>query len=246
MTDNKLMKYIGFLFVAVIIGFLFISISELIKITGINELDTILKVFLIIAISIYAIHSKELKTIFNINFSPVYLTVIIPPLIFSYLIQVCPLDFEPYQSFILSTVISTVTTAIWEELYFRYIGCSLFREDNGKYKWYNIVFLALTFSAMHLVNITSGLSISLINQLVFTVGLGFLLLGLYIHTKSIIAPIIAHFCINTVADYFNLFATEQARASAYFGEYEYILLILDVIVMIIIGIYLLKKYDHVC
>ena len=115
-------------------------------------------------------------------------------MVLSYILQNCPLDFEPYTSSIVLTVAGTLVTALWEELYFRYVGCSLF-EENGKYKWYNVIFLALMFMGIHLINVYFNGWAATQNQLMFTFSLGIFLLALYIQTKSIIVPIIGHFCV---------------------------------------------------
>ena len=105
--------------------------------------------------------------------------------------------------------------------------------------------MALVFSCIHIVNIFGQGSTETLTQLLFTIGLGVFLLALYIDTRSIILPIIAHFCINGVADFFNLFATPQAQAMGYFSC-SILLLLLDVAVCIAIGVYILKKHDHLC
>ena len=239
-TNNiTLTTYIKFFVVAMFIGCLFIVSGSLGEFYDIG-----LKILLIILLCVYGLKQDDFKSIFNINFPPGYLLVIIIPLIFSVLLSMCPIDFMPYPSFIIMTVVGTLTTAIWEELYFRYVGCSLF-EENGKFKWYNILFLTLVFSCTHIVNIFGQSLNTTLTQLLFTIGLGVFLLALYIDTRSIILPIIAHFCINSVADFFNLFATPEAQAMAYFSG-SVPLLLVYVIVFIAIGVYILKRHDNLC
>jgi len=219
------------------------TISEILNLD--SYLDISLKILIIILICIYAIKRDDFNSFFNIKFSPVYLMIIIIPVIFSIIIQACPLDFEPYPEFLIVTVVGTITTAIWEELFFRYIGCSLF-EENGKYKWYNVIFLALVFSLTHLTNLLfDGMAIDF-TQVIFTFALGIFLLALYIHTKSIIVPIIAHFCVNSVSDYYTLFATEEAHAYAYIGNSLEIVFMIYILVLIFIGLYILKRNNHFC
>ena len=201
------------------------------------------KILLIILLCGYAIKHDDFNSIFNVSFSPAYLAIIIIPVMFSILLSICPLDFEPYPSFIIMTVAGTITTAIWEELYFRYLGCSIF-EENGKYRVYNLIFLALVFSFTHIVNIFGQAEFTTLTQLLFTFGLGIFLLALYIETHSVVLTIIAHFCINSVADFFNLYATPDAQAMAYITN-SMPILILDVLVFIAIGAYILKKHDHI-
>ncbi|WP_407375178.1 CPBP family intramembrane glutamic endopeptidase [Methanobrevibacter sp.] len=155
--------------------------------------------------------------------------------------QNCELNFEPYPFYIVSTVVATILTAFWEELYFRYVGCSLFEEENGKYRWYNVIFMALMFMMIHLINIAFNGLDATVTQLIFTFGLGIFCLALYIETKSLLVPIIAHFCINSVADFFTLYSS---NTPAYVGDLQDPILYLDVIIMIVISIYILKKGNH--
>lgn len=245
MSEIKFTNYILFLISALIIGYLFFASGDIAMMFGWPDYyDIIMKICIIIILCAYALKRGDLRSLFNVHFQWHYLLLIIIPVIFSIVLQNCPLDFEPYPSFILTTVLGTLTTAVWEELFFRYVGCSLF-EENGKFRWYNIIFLALAFSIGHVFNGFADGWYATSCQIVFTVGLGVFTLGLYIHSKSIIAPIIAHFCINSVADYFNLYATSDARAMAYIGNLADPVLILDAIVLVILGFYILKKNKHI-
>jgi len=85
---------------------------------------------------------------------------------------------------------------------------------------------------------------SLATQLVFTFGLGIFTVALYIHSRSLVLPIIAHFAVNSVSDYFHLFATDEARELAYSGDWFYLLFAIQVLVMICLGFYILKKNNH--
>lgn len=237
--------YIKYIIAALIIDLLFFTTSFAIDNFGMDDnIQLILKIFLIIAICIYAIKRNEFNSFFNISFSPVYLAIVAIPVAISIMLQNCPLDFKPYPSFVLATVAGTLTTAIWEELFFRYVGCSLF-EENGKYKWYNIIFLAAIFSLGHFVNILSIDIATTLHQVVFTFALGIFTLALYIHTKAIIVSIFAHFCINSVVDFYTLFASDEARAMAYIGNLENLIFALYVLVLLVLGIIILKRHDHI-
>ena len=246
MNEVKPTTYIKYIIAVIVIEILFFTTGTLINDFGVNEhLELLLKVVLIIAICIYAYKREEINSFFNIHFSPVYLLIVIIPVTISIIIQNCPLDFNPYPSYIITVVLGTLTTAIWEELFFRYVGCSLF-EENGKYKWYNIIFLALMFSLSHSVNMFTGAEvIETLHQLLFTFTMGIFTLALYIHTKAIIVPIFAHFCINSVGDFFNLFATEQARAMAYIGSLEDVVFIVYVLVLLVLGVIIFKQGDYI-
>ena len=241
-TEINSMTYIKYIIVTFFIGCLFILSGMVTGDLG-DYSDIVLKIVLILLICVYAVkHDSDFISIFNIKFSPAYLLIIIVPLIFSFVLTFSPLDFEPYPYYVILTVVGTITTVIWEELYFRYIGCSLF-EENGRYRWYNLVFLALVFSGTHAVNIMSQSAFTTITQLLFTIGLGIFLLALYIATGSIILPMIAHFLINSVNDYFNLHTTMGPYLA---DTSSTLVLIIYVIVFIAISAYILKKQDKLC
>ena len=111
-------------------------------------------------------------------------------------------------------------------------------EENGKYKWYNVIFLTVMFMGIHLINVFNGWEATP-NQLMFTFSLGIFLLALYIQTKSIIVPVIGHFCINSVADYFSLYAT--GASPLYIGSLFQPFYIFYAIVLIAMGVIILKE-----
>lgn len=243
MSEIKSVNYIKFIIGTVFFGLLILAsgnISTMFNLEGIP--DIVLKTIIAAAILFYAYKRNDINRIFNIHFSPVYLLVIIIPMVLSYILQNCPLNFDPYPYYIATTIIGTVVTALWEELYFRYVGCSLFEED-GKYKWYNIIFLALMFMGIHLINVYFNGWEPTQNQLMFTFGLGIFVLALYIQTQSLLVPIIAHFCINSVADYFSLFAT--SNSPLYIGSMFQPFYVFYVVVLIAIGVFILKRSGRV-
>lgn len=242
MSEYKSIDYIKFLIMALGLGFIFMCEGELSDAFNIANLDILLKIVIIIGLLALIQKRGDFK-IFNFNFSPLILLLIFIPAIFSIVLQVCPLDFIPYPEYVATVVIGTVTTAIWEELFFRYYGCSIF-EENWKFRWYNILFLAIAFSSGHLFNMAFDGFTATFHQLIFTIGLGVFCLALYIHTKSIIPPIIAHFIVNSISDYYTVLATEEAQAMAYIGNLADPVLYIYVIVLIAVGFIVLKKYDH--
>ncbi|WP_458404097.1 CPBP family intramembrane glutamic endopeptidase [Methanobrevibacter sp.] len=243
MNEIKPINYFKFFIGTVFFGLVLLTSGTISTKLGLDAYpDMVIKFIVIAAILFYAYKRDEINRIFNIHFSPVYLLVIVIPVVISIIMQNCELNFKPYPIYIVSTVVATIATALWEELYFRYVGCSLFEEENGKYRWYNILFMALMFVMIHLINIAFNGLDATYNQLIFTFGLAIFCLALYIETKSLLVPIIAHFCINSVADFFTLYSSNMP---AYVGDLQNPLLYLDVIIMVIIGVYILKKNDHI-
>ncbi len=243
MSEIKCINYIKFIIGTIFFGLVLLTSGTIYSKFNMDpSFDIVIKAVIVVAILFYAYKHEDINRIFNIHFSPVYLLVIIIPMVLSYILQNCPLDFEPYTSSIVLTVAGTFVTALWEELYFRYVGCSLF-EENGKYKWYNVIFLALMFMGIHLINVYFNGWAATQNQLMFTFSLGIFLLALYIQTKSIIVPIIGHFCVNSVADYFSLYAT--SNSPLYIGNLFQPFYIFYAIVLIAIGVIILKRSGRV-
>lgn len=243
MSEIKPINYIKFMIGTFLFALLFLTSGSIYTMFKMDPTpDIFIKIIIIVGILFYAYKREEINRIFNIHFSPVYLLVIIIPVILSFILQNCPLDFEPYTSSVITTVVATAVTAMWEELYFRYVGCSLF-EENGKYKWYNVLFLALMFMCTHLINVYFNGWAATQNQLMFTFSLGIFLLALYIQTKSLLVPIIAHFCVNSVSDYFSLYATSSSPL--YIGNLFQPFYIFYAIVLIALGVIILKRSNRV-
>jgi hypothetical protein len=243
MSEIKSINYIKFIIGTIFFGLVLLTSGTIYSMFNMDpSFDIVIKAVIVVAILFYAYKREDINRIFHINFSPVYLLVIIIPMVLSYILQNCPLDFEPYTSSIVLTVAGTLVTAVWEELYFRYVGCSLF-EENGKYKWYNVIFLAVMFMGIHLINVYFNGWEATQNQLMFTFSLGIFLLALYIQTKSILVPIIGHFCVNSVADYFSLYATSSSPL--YIGNMLQPFYIFYAIVLIAIGVIILKRSGRV-
>ena len=96
---------------------------------------------------------------------------------------------------------------------------------------------------IHLINVYFNGWEPTQNQLMFTFGLGIFVLALYIQTQSLLVPIIAHFCINSVTDYFSLFAT--SNSPLYIGEMFQPFYVFYVVVLIAIGVFILKRSGRV-
>ena len=68
--------------------------------------------------------------------------------VMSILLTACPLDLTVGTDAIVLTIAGTLTTAIWEELYFRKVGCSLFEEEgkkNRNYPYFKAQFIFHSF-----------------------------------------------------------------------------------------------------
>lgn len=80
-------------------------------------------------------------------------------------------------------------TAIWKELYFRYIGKTLFEKD-GKYTITNILFLAIAFALSYLINIFFYNSLSVLIQMIIAFGFTVFAIALEIIVMAVVGIVI--------------------------------------------------------
>ena len=241
MTEIKKINYLKFFIITFVFsGILLISGNFENSIGAGFNLDIILKILFIVALLFYIYKKDEIETLTNVNIPILYLLAAFIPTVMSILLTACPLDLTVGTDAIVLTIAGTLTTAIWEELYFRKVGCSLFEEE-GKFKWYNIIFLAFTFSMAHSLNIFLNGTFATLTQVVFTFGFGIFALALFISTKSIILTIIAHFFMNSVSDFYSLFASQEASQILYCGDFYFLIYVVYVIILIVVGLGILRR-----
>ena len=130
-------------------------------------------------------------------FSPCFL-LILPPLIFALLCYLGPFRPETNAYGIVLAVLGILSTALWEELYFRLWGRILF-ETEGQYRTVDMLFLALTFGAMHLVNLASAPFSTVIPQVMLAVVTALFLQTLYAAGGSLRLVVVFHFLLNLTA-----------------------------------------------
>lgn len=125
--------------------------------------------------------------------------------IYLYAALAIALSFIKGPSKLVFPLIVGISTALFEEYYFRGIILSsllsLLRNKKRNYiNVYKIVIVAsLIFSLMHLVNLSSQTFYSTLLQMLQVFFLGMLLCALYIRTGSLFIPFLFHFLLNFIA-----------------------------------------------
>ena len=86
-------------------------------------------------------------------------------------------------------------TAVFEEILFRFVLIKEFHKTNNNLL--TIIYSAISFGAIHLLNIGSISSIlPSLAQVAYTAFLGLILGLIYLFTNNLIYPIVLHFCFN--------------------------------------------------
>jgi membrane protease YdiL (CAAX protease family) len=147
-------------------------------------------------------------------------------------------DHIPSSTVWLKILVTVVTTAAWEELFFRYVGQSLF-EHNGKYTIGSLILLALTFGCAHLINIFFYDPVSVLLQILHASVIGVFWLAIYRHTGSLWLTFVGHTLQNLVPAFFNLFPEQDLLF------YTPVNIILQMIIQLTISVYILKKYGYI-
>lgn len=129
-------------------------------------------------------------------FSP-YLLLILPPLVYTLLAYLGPIRPETGAELIVLSLLGTLATALWEELYFRLWGRILFEEE-GRYRPFDFLFTALVFGAMHLVNLAAAPFGEVAVQAMLAVITGLFLQTVYAAGGSLRLLILFHFLMNAI------------------------------------------------
>lgn len=150
------------------------------------------------------------------------------------LINKTPINLNIDISHLIMGLISSLLTAIIEELLFRNILLDEF--INQKFtKFKSLLYSSLIFGAIHLLNISSLASIpTCIIQAIYTTGIGLVFGLIYIKAKNIIYPITLHFLFNYIND--------TLVTHLYNINWDLTFFITNIIIGIIIGLYSLLIY----
>ena len=177
---------------------------------GTNFIELLFKCIIIAGILAYAGYKKECHSLWEGKFfTPFLFLAIIPCVIFSLSVIGSP-DSSPSFSLIVFTVLGVLTTAIWEELFFRYVGKSLFGKGEG-FAFSDFMMLTTVFAAVHLINMFFYPPLDVLLQVAEAATVGVFLLALYCKTKNIMVPITSHFVLNLVAGLFPIFVTHSSN-----------------------------------
>jgi membrane protease YdiL (CAAX protease family) len=119
------------------------------------------------------------------------------PFCFGTLVNLGHPTLSPTVDFILLTFTSMITTIVWEELFFHYVGQMLF-ERNDRYTLSALAVLVLGFGLSHLCYIMLDPSQieHIVWQTILTSCFGFFSLTLYAKTQNIWITMLAHLAMN--------------------------------------------------
>jgi membrane protease YdiL (CAAX protease family) len=210
----------------------------------INLFDISAKVIIMAGIFAYAsLRGAPMNTPGSRFFTPWLLVALIPALA-NTVNTFCIPDYYPGTAEAINIVAIMLTTAAWEEMYFRYVGRTLFEKD-GKYSSGAVVLLALTFGVPHLINIFFYDPAYVMIQVLSAAISGIFWLALYRHTGSLRLTIAGHFFQNFLGTFFQTFTTTESFETQTANRPGLIVMILCSIIQLAIGLYILKKYRYI-
>lgn len=199
----------------------------------------LLKIVIIAGIFVYAWYKKELRLLWeNRYFTGFLLWAFMPCMIFSLSVIGTPDSFSS-ASLIILTILNVLTTAIWEELFFRYIGKSLFAKDD-RFTISDFIVLTIVFAAVHLINMLFHPPLDVLLQAALAVTTGIFWLALYCKTKNIIVSITSHFAANLVAGLIPLFVSNPFLAG--WGD---LVVVAVMLACLSSGLWILIKYGFI-
>lgn len=110
--------------------------------------------------------------------------------------QLGPLGCAPSAAALFCMLFGVLTTALWEELFFRALGQKLFLRDDGRYRPSDVLFLTLAFALPHAVNYLIHPAFW---QLVWAACAGLFFLALYRRTGSLTLVVLSHALTNALS-----------------------------------------------
>lgn len=131
------------------------------------------------------------------KFKTRHLLWLLLPFLFGTLVNLGHPNLAPAIEIILLTFTSMITTIVWEELFFHYVGQMLF-ERNDRYSICALVVLVLGFGLSHLcyLILDPHLWEHVLWQTVLTSCFGFFSISLYAKTQNIWITMLAHLSMN--------------------------------------------------
>ncbi len=158
---------------------------------------------------------KNAKLLVYGKFWTPYLAFALLPLVFSALVNTGHPNITPTVGVLLLGITSMLTTILWEELFFHYVGQMLF-EKNDTYTLSALAVLVLGLGLSHLCYILLDPTMleEVIWQTVLTTCFGFFSITLYAKTQNIWVTVVAHLAMNILNTLSALFAEKP-----YFHNY---------------------------
>lgn len=210
--DYKEQKYVQkaivFAALAVALSFVCVVGALLDAQFGADFVSVLCKLLIIAGILAYARYKKECRRLWEGKFlTPFLVLAFVPCVIFSLSVIGTP-DSLPSASVVLLAVLNIATTAVWEELFFRYVGKSLFGK-NGSFTYPDFILLTTVFAAVHLVNMLFYSPVSVLLQTAEAAAAGIFWLALYSKTRNLMVTVTSHFALNAVAGLIPLFVARS-------------------------------------
>lgn len=164
-------------------------------------------------------HMKNAKILVHGRFFTPYLAFVLLPLFFSALVNTGHPNITPHVTVLILGITSMLTTILWEELFFHYIGQMLFERDDA-YSVPALAVLVLGFGLSHLcyVLLDPTMLEEVLWQTALTTCFGFFSITLYAKTQNIWVTVAAHLAMNILNTFSALFAEKP-----FFHDYAPIL-----------------------
>ena len=130
--------------------------------------------------------------------------LILPPVVIQFLLARVTATREVALTELAVALVSVLLTVLWEELLFRGLTVTLFGREGSLPVWAAALSCVL-FAVCHLINLISAKTTdSILIQVGYAACCGVFLLGLFLRTRTLFAPMTAHFLLNGVQRYYDL------------------------------------------
>ena len=167
-------------------------------------------------------------------FSP-WSLLILPPVALQFALACAPATREVGPADLALALVSVLLTVLWEELLFRGLALTLFGQE-GRLPVWSAALSCVVFALCHLINLFSARGTeAILLQVGFAACCGVFLLGLFLRTRTLFAPMTAHFLLNGIQKYFDL---QSGMAGVWAGKP---LLFLLMLVLLFTGVWMLWK-----
>ena len=208
---------------------------------GTVYIELLFKTAVIAGMFCYAMVRKEIYMLWQGNYFTLFLIFALIPAVFNILATAGFADSSPPAATIAVTVLNIFITAVWEELYFRFVGKSLF-EKNGGYTPPVFIFLAAVFALSHLVNLLfySAGNVFLKTVVAFTTSV--FMMALYRNTQNIFVTITSHFFMNLAAELTMLYVSDPANRL--FAGFDLLPITLNAVFMLAAGLVIFIKCGY--
>lgn len=207
---KKILYYFVYFLIALVFSFAAVGGRYMDELFGRYHIFEIsIKSCLILLILIYAFSKKELHKLVKKKFFSIYLLAGMIPFGFQMVTQAVVLDEMPEVETVVGMSFCVLTTVIWEELYFRYIGRSLFENKDGTYAAADVILLSVIFCVPHFSDVFFYDPVEAAFQMLAAFGLGIFLLALYRKTENIFVVITSHFMNNMIIAVYRIYGSGQ-------------------------------------